>query len=66
MTQESEQAAEFEQAKRWLPQIKGKLLAENVSLLTDDELDRILSPCVAGNRLVPMAIMLRDAGLLTL
>ena len=48
--------------ENWGKKIRGKLLAENAINLEDKTLERILSVCVAGHRLVPLAKKLRDRG----
>lgn len=49
-------------AERHVDAIRGRLAAERARNDSDAELDRCLSPCVGGNRLVPAAQLLRDAG----
>jgi hypothetical protein len=47
-----------------LPAIVGRMLAEDIRDLSDSEIERTLSPCVAGRRLVSIAKRLRDSGAL--
>jgi hypothetical protein len=47
---------------RKLPAIIGRMLAEDAKDFSDSEIDRTLSPCVCGNKLVIAAKRLRDTG----
>jgi hypothetical protein len=47
---------------RYLPAIVGRMLAENIKDLSDGEIERTLSPCVGGRKLVQAAKRLRDSG----
>lgn len=50
---------------KWLNEIEGKLRAEQVTSLSDSEIERALGPCVAGKELVKLAKQYRDSGVLT-
>jgi hypothetical protein len=47
---------------RYLPSIIGRMLAENAKDFSDGEIERTLSQCVLGNKLVGIAKKLRDSG----
>ena len=48
----------------YLNDIKIKLTVESAANLSDNELKRILSPCVGGHLLLPLAIDYRNKGIL--
>lgn len=50
----------------WRQRIWGRLMAESARDLSDETLSRALGPCVGGKKLIPLARLLRDAGLLSL
>lgn len=56
------QQAQWTEAK-WA--IIGKLIAEHATSIEDEELERILLPCVGGKMLTPVAKAARDAGVFT-
>ena len=49
---------------KYLQDIKMKLIVEMAANLSDAEINRILTPCVCGHWLVPLAKDYRDNGIL--
>lgn len=46
----------------YLSTIWGRMHAEDATSLSDEEIERTLSPCVAANRLILYAKFMRDNG----
>ncbi len=51
-------------AKQWGCAIAGRMQVEGAKDTSDAEIERTLSPCVCGPRLVEVAKYMRDAGTL--
>lgn len=54
----------FKRKHRWFKSIICKLSAEKATSLNDSELNRCLSRCVAGPKLIKLAKKYRESGLL--